>query len=161
MTFNFLVGQIVAYKGMLLQLGEMLASIKEGAYKEMVGEGVNTWSDFLAQPEIGLSVREANALIRLADWVDAMDVPLERLNLATANFAASKGILERDLVEDMSVLSLKDFKERHYDHVTQDSGPRTYTYLLMKKCNETGNMTKVHDVDEEQLVEKLGLQTDG
>lgn len=157
MTFNFLKDQVTLYKTVLLQLGEMLGSIKDGAYRELVGEGINTWSDFLAQPEIGLSVREANALVRLADWVDAMDVPLEQLNLATANFAASKGILERDLLEDIKVLSLKDFKERHYDHVTNDSGPRTYTYLLMKKCNETGNMTKVHDVDEEQLVEKLGL----
>lgn len=144
MTFNQLSELLRDYKAVLVSLGHVLKEAK-GSYREMVGEGINTWADFLSQPEIGLSVREATSLIQLAEYESSTGVPIPDLNLATAKLGASKGILDPALIEDMKVLNLKDFKERHYDVVSGvDNAPRTYTYLVMKRCNETGNLTKVY-----------------
>ena len=125
-----------------------------------MGDGINTWSDFLAQPEIGMTVREANQLIQLAEYVSGVNVPLWELNLATARFAALRGIVDPELLDDMKVLTLKDFKDRHYDKNTDDKGERTYKYLVMKRCNETGNLSKVYTDEvekiEKRLAEELG-----
>lgn len=147
MDYQDVVKNVDNYKMVLCDLGKTLSYCKDN-YKDLVGEGINTWRDFVEQPEIGLTVREANMLVDLSEWLDGMDVPLEDLNLATAKFGASKGITEPELVDDMKVLSLKDFKERHYDAKNGDNAPRTYKYLIMKRCNETGTLQKVYDGEE-------------
>lgn len=159
MSFEQLVGHIWIYKGTLLTLGNSLRTAR-GNYKELIGEGVSSWADFLAQPEVGLTVREANSLIELAEWVEHTNLPLRELNLATAKFCAQKGILDPSLVPDMQTLSLKDFKDQHYESVKGVDAPRTYTYMVMKRCNETGNLSKVHGV-EEQEIKSIVKEEDG
>ncbi len=135
-------------------MGELLENSKS-EWPELVGEGLTSWSDFLAQPEIGLSVREANSLINLSKYIRATGVPARDLNLSNVKFALSKGIPADSMVADMCSLSLKDFKERAHDVVVakQDNAPRTYTYLVMKRCNETGNLSRVYDVDDTKLAD--------
>lgn len=135
-----------AYKGSILYLGEVLRRAKMD-YQEIVGEGVNSWHDFLAQPEIGLSVREANSLISLVNLVDDYNLELEELNLATAKFVANKGIYSPELLEDMKVLSIKDWKERHHEVKTNDA-PQTYTYMVMRRSKETGTLSRVYGVED-------------
>lgn len=149
------------YKEALVDYGKALKQAKE-EYKEMVGEGIDSWSDFLKQPEVGLTVREANSLIKLSDLIEALDVPIGQLNLSTVKFAANKGIVEPDLIEDMKVLTLQDFKEQHYDHSQQqEDAPRTYKYMLMKRCVETGNLSKVLGVEEDKILEKFSDEING
>ena len=133
-VFLDLVGD---YKRHLLLMGGALADAKE-SYQELVGDGIDTWHDFLAQPEIGMTVREANGLIKLYEWAGLQSVPFQDMNLSAAKFAANKGLDISGVEDDITSLSLKDFKERHYDNsVQQDNAPRTYKYVLMKLCNET------------------------
>lgn len=161
MIFSQLVDVLKWYKAELYNVGEALSIAKE-SYATMVGEGINTWASFLEQPEIGLTVREANSLIQLYEWVGDGDVPLADLNLTTAKFCALKGIPMEGMEEDMKVLSLKDFKDRHYDVVSkEDNAPRTYTYMVMKRCNETGNLTKVYGEGVEELEETIKTKLDG
>ena len=150
--FQDVLKGVEEYKRYSFLMGRMLQEAKL-VYKDLVGEGINSWSDFLAQPEIGMSVREANSLIKLVELTQGLGVPLNDLNLATARFCANKGILEPDLVDDMKVLSIKDWKERHHEEKT-DNAPQTYEYMVMKRSKETGNLSRVYGENAEELVEK-------
>lgn len=154
-NFASLISQIRDYKSVLFTIGGSLAYAREN-YEEMVGEGITSWSDFLAQPEIGLTVREANGLIKLHDWVNETGVNIKDVNLSSAKFAANKGLDINGVEDDINMLSLKDFKERHYDvSKGEDNAPRTYTYLLMRKCNETNSLSRVYDEEAEKLLETI------
>ena len=155
-AFESLTYGIKSYKAEMLRTAHRLTQAKEN-YREMVGEGINSWHDFLAQPEIGMTVREANGLIRLLEWIRATEVPLDEVNLATARFAASKGIVDPELFEDMKVLSLKDFKDRHHEEKTNNA-PQTYTVVAMKRSNETGTLSRVYGV--EDLEERIKHRID-
>lgn len=146
---------IDAYKGSILYLGSLLRSAKED-YQDIVGEGITNWGDFLAQPELGLTVREANSLISLYTLVSENNLNLEELNLATARFVANKNNFTKELEEDMKVLSLKDWKERHHEVKTNNS-PQTYTYMVMKRSKETGTLSRVYGVEdlEETIKERI------
>ena len=69
----------------------------------------------------------------------------------------SKSVVE-DMLGDATHLTQAQFKESVYDVKTDNKGERTYTYLIMKKCNETGTMQKVHDVSSDKIVETFGLK---
>lgn len=162
MTFNQLVDILQHYKESLSTVGGALRDAKLN-YRDMVGEGINTWVDFISQPEIGLTAREATSLIQLHNLETDSGIPISTLNLATAKFVASKGIYKPELIEDMRFLSLSDFKERYHDiTVGVDNAPRSYTCLVMKRCNETGNLSRVYgdgitDV-ERKLEQEYGLR---
>lgn len=155
MTYDRLTELARVYRTALSVFAEGL-SIAHDEYQEMVGEGINTWRDFVEQPEIGLTVREANQLIKLSKWESLAGVPLTYLNLSTAKFAANKGVLDAGLLDDMKVLSLKDWKERHYDvEQKQDNAPRTYEYMVMKRCKETGSLQRVYGEELEEAKDKV------
>lgn len=158
MDFTTVINSVNSYKQAIQNLGGVLHEAK-GVYPDLVGEGINTWRDFVEQPEIGLTVREANSLIELSNWLSGTLVPLCDLNLATARFGASRGISDPNLVEDMRVLSLKDFKERHYDVVKgEDNAPRTYEYMVMKRCKETGSLQRVYGEEETGFIKEYSKE---
>lgn len=144
-------------------LGKFLWQLKANdLYQQAVGQGVDNWNDFLKLPEISLEVRDANRAMELYS-IFVIDYGYTADELAEAKtkslhyllpLARSGQIPEariRELVEDAKHLPQASFKERIFDAKTGDQGERTYQLMLMRKCNETGNMTKVHGVDEEQL----------
>jgi hypothetical protein len=152
--YEVFINNVNIYKNQLVRLGARLADAKENR-DEWIG-GEMSWADFVAQPEVGMSVREANGLIKLFEWLCEVQIPVENLNLATARFAASKDILDPELHEDMKVLSLKDFKDRHFDVVKkQDNAPQTYDYMVMKRSKETGTLSRVYDENVEKLLEDI------
>ena len=149
---EFLTG-IDAYKGAILYLGTLLKRAKED-YQDIVGEGINSWHDFLAQPEVGLTVREANSLIKLVEWLDDTNTNIDELNLSTARFAANKEMDIRGFEDDACNLSLKDFKEHHHEVKTNDA-PQTYDYYIMKRSKETGSLSRVYGVEDlEETIKK-------
>jgi hypothetical protein len=160
MTFNQLVETIEDYKTALHLTGKRLGEAKEN-YKELVGEGIDTWADFVQQSEIGLTVREANSLIKLANWMEVVELPLDHLNLSTARFCSLRGITDESLIEDMMVLSLKDFKEAHAD-LLDETGVKKRTgefeYLVFKRDKDTNSLSKVHGVSSEIIKEKLEIE---
>lgn len=139
-------------------LGGQLHAMKQfGAYR--MATGINTWEEYLEQPEVNISKHRASKLISIYVYFAELlkftperlqDVPTYALDYIRKAGLVDIGVIE-SLFDDARILSRKDFKEKFQDDVV--SVERTYTYLLMKKANETGAMTKVHDVPLSELFE--------
>lgn len=146
-----LLNSLHYFKNEVVTIGRALAGLKyKNIYKKAQGD--MTWRDFLAQPEIGISERDAAFYIKYADLVDNNE-EWQEAPLATARVALARTDNVSDLsdmLDDAKVLTTKDFKERYHELKTNDA-PKTYTYMVMKKCVETGNMTKEHKVKSEEI----------
>ncbi len=144
-----------------VHVGHLLSQIKEGErYKEEIGEGINTWHDYLSQPEIGLSVAEANALIKLYQFCtthDITDQTIARIPTPSMRHLVKNAtsLPTEEILEAGATLSYRDFKDRFYDHVTSDTGKRSYSYMVMKRCLETGTLSKVYDEELEDAIKKI------
>lgn len=142
-------------------LGMALHSVKKNeSYREEIGEGIDTWHDYLYM--IGLTNREASYLISAYLWSNTLDeeslkvvadIPKESLKKLVSNKET-----DPEMILAAQTLTVKDFKERFYDHKTKDKGKRTYTYMVMKKCNETGTLEKVHGVESEEITKKINVE---
>lgn len=132
-------------------------------WRHAVG-GIDRWEDYLKQPEINISTRKANQLIRIWNFFvvknsgyDISEIPINLLDMITR--VESKEHIE-ELLEAARTLSQSDFKERYLD-ITKGSSEkdadRTYSYMVMRKCNETGNMAKVHEITSEDIIQKFNL----
>ena len=123
--------------------------------------------DYLAQPEVGLTKGEANRLVQIYeefvvkfhyDEVYIANIPLKNLHYLLPIAKATKDESKiTSLLNEAKHLSQKDFKERVYDIKTEDKGERTYEYLIMKKCKETGGMVKVHNIPSEEIKYRFNL----
>lgn len=151
-----------------VEVGKILSELKGGLYNEAVG--AMTWADYLNQPEIDLSVGEANRLIQIYeefivrlgyDMAEFANVPVKNAQCMLPIIKHITNKEEVDLmVEEALVLTQKDFRERMYDR-KEESGevePRTYEYLIMKKTKETGSMEKVHDIPSEDIKKTFSLE---
>jgi hypothetical protein len=148
-----------------ISIGGVLRELKEvDRFKEAVGD-TDTWQHFVKQPEIGLTVGEANKLIDLyTTFVLELGYSEEQLssislkNLKVLMPVAKQGVQNlEELLEQARTLSDKDFKDALIE--TSESlveVPRTYKYVVMKVCNETKNMSKVHDITDE-IKQQLNL----
>lgn len=144
-------------------LGQQLWKLKaNNDYQKAVGEGIDTWVDFLKMPEVNLQVREANRAMEIyEEFCIKRNYSVEMLaEVGTKNLhyllpAVKKGELGEDeisdLVESGKNLPQKSFKERFYD-VKSKGGDRHYEFVLMKKCVETGNLQRVQDITHEDIL---------
>lgn len=150
-----------------IRLGEKLFLIKKGSlYKKAQGEGINTWVDYLRQPEINIPVSRANKLIIIYEhFIIDLGLDIDQID-GTPTYAltyiASKNLTDIDSINDLLLdsrsLTEKDFKEKYHDDIEQTA--RTYTYLVMRKCVETGSMEKVHGIKSEDIVNKLNINNE-
>lgn len=146
-------------------MGKLLHELKDkSAFKKAVGAGIDTWDDYIAQPEIHLSRGEADRLIQIyeqfvlrfqfdEDFVS--EIPIKNLHylLPIAKASGDEDDIE-ELLYAAKDLSQRDFRER----VGEIKYPeRTYEYLIMKRCVETGSLTKMHDIDSESIKERFNL----
>lgn len=143
----------------VLITGALLKELKE-TWKEAIGEGVETWQQFLKQPEIGLSVHKASSLIRLYDnLIDKTGRELNEFDwISYPNLMRLSQLPEvtDDLINQARTLSDRDFKEAVVENTTPDYTP-TYSYMVMKKCNETGVIRKVHGITSEEIIQNLNI----
>ncbi len=150
--YDILISMLQHGRVAMIEHGRELKKIKEGElWKTEIGDGINTWFDFLKQPEIGLTVAEAEFLIGLSEMADKYGAEIvARIPLATARFMLKHG----GDIDDAQFLSTRDFKEKYYEvaHPMQD---QTYTYLIMKRSNETGNLTRVYGETIEEGLNEL------
>ena len=71
-------------------------------------------------------------------------------------FAKTRGSAEiESYLDQAKMLSDKDFREAMVEN--QNITDRTYTYSVMKRCKETGSMTKVHGLDSDDIKNKFNL----
>jgi len=161
--------QVVGYsKKSFVLMGKLLSELKMGeVYQQAIGEGINTWIDYISQPEIGLSKGEADRLIQIyeefvmrlgftEDFISS--IPIKNIHYLlpiVKKHDDAMNVLE--LLEDAQQLSQKDFRERVYEAKNEDA-ERTYEFLIMRKCVETGTLSKVHDISSDQIKEKFDVE---
>lgn len=142
--------------------GRTLWELKaDNTYKKSFGEGGDdSWAAFLKNPEIGLTVSEANRAMQLYEYfilkyefseTDLAHIPVKSLNYMLPRLKSGEIGKENigELVEAARNLTFADFRDTFYD--VTDSGVRTYQFLIMKKCNETGNLSKVHNIASDRI----------
>jgi len=149
-------------------MGQQLYRLKAGnSFKKAVGEGVDTWEDFLKMPEISLSTGDANRLVELYEvFVLRYGYPIDEV--AEAKVKSLHYILplvksgkytdeQVDyLLESAKSLPQAQLRESIYD-MKSETGERTYSYLIMKRCNETNNLEKVHNISSEEIIKAFNL----
>lgn len=169
---QYLLQVIHMSKKSFVVMGKALYYLKrDDLYKQAVGQGADTWEDYLRQPEIGLSRDEAGRLMQIYtifvlklgyDESTIAAVPIKNMHylLPLVKKMESKDEAD-DLVADATLLSQKDFKERIYDAKALEMGERatrTYEYLIMRKTVETGTLEKVHDIDSDMIKRMFNLE---
>lgn len=146
-------------------LGEKLYKLRaNNEYKIAIGDGIDSWSDFLKQPDVAIDPREATrsmeiyeqfCVVRGYSTDELGTVPTKSLHYLLP--VAKSGKLPegelRSLVNDASSLSRSAFREKLHDTRSGGQGTRTFSFVLMRRCNETNNLQKVHDFDSEQIIE--------
>lgn len=161
-----LVSLIDNSKRSFVAKGKLLYNLKiEGNFKEAVGAGIDTWLDYISQPEIGLSSGEVGRLIQIyQEFVLKLKIDEEFLagvpvkNIHYLLPLAKKSNDKEEIMELLYAakeLSQRDFRLRvgeiKYDKLT-------YEYLVMKRCVETGSLTKVHDIPSNDIKTTYGIQ---
>lgn len=142
-----LVSEIQNLRLQMITVGRLLAQAKENSWwLEEIGAGIDTWYEFLAQPEVGLSASEANFLVQLGGMSSVCsDGELARVPTATVKYILKHG---GDIM-DAQLLTTKDFKRKYFEDRHQGKDPK-FKYMVMK-VNEDGTMDKVHNLTTEQI----------
>lgn len=157
MTFNQLKEVIQQRRLADIDFGESLLEARDN-FQDWIGEGIDAWHDFLAQPETGITTREANELIKLFEFVAALAMTREdvaQIPKETLKYMINHG----GDIEDAKVLTVKDFKEKNFE--VGSSAPQSYQYMVMKKSEQTGNMRKIHGVDSDEVLEAFREKING
>lgn len=139
----------MAYRKFLLELGDSFKHAKEN--KEYEGFA-DTFIDMVKSPEIGFTPSEVESLIKMYDMfclLEVDDLPSHH----SMKLMVNKKV-DMNLLEEAKTLSVTDFKERIKDGEigTQE---RTYTYEVIKRCNETGNILRVYNEEKEEAIKQL------
>lgn len=163
--YNKLVNMSSKSRSIDIYTGKYLYELKVyDLWRDSVG-GIDRWEDFLKQPEVNISVSRANKLIKIYEFfvVKNKITDIDLLNKAPVSVLAyivKKDVKDKDLIIELieNGINLKssDFKEVVSDVV--DGFGRTYTYMVMSRCNETGNLTKVHNIESDIIKKTFNLE---
>lgn len=149
-------------------LGQQLYRLKgNNAFKDAIGEGVDTWEEFLKMPEINLETREANRAMEIyEEFVIKRGYSTEMLAEAgTKTLHYLLPMVKKDELTDKQIggllkagaaLPQKSFREKLHE-VKHPETPLTYEFVLMRRCIETNNLQKVHEIDHEQIMQVFKL----
>jgi hypothetical protein len=161
-----LIGYRATSKKEEWDLAAMLYVLRRHELWRFAVGGFDSWEDYLKQPEVNISRHKADKLVRIYEYfivqrkytvAELWDVPWTALDYISKR----REMLDHDrvtmdaLLADAKVLTTKDFKDNFFDATHAED--RTYSYVLMKKCDQTGNLEKVHDLDSETIKTKLNL----
>lgn len=141
-------------------MGKLLYQLSvKNLFKKAIGDGIETWEEYLRQPEIGLSIGEANRLVQIYETFvlrfgyseeEISEIPVKNLHYLLPLAKKSEPEQMEDLISDAKVLSQSDFRIKVAEH-KYPTEERTYEYIIMKKCKEDGTMTKIHGVSSETI----------
>lgn len=139
----------VAYRRFLIELGKEFTIIKEtNGYKGFA----DTFIDFCKSPEIGFTHSEVQQLMKMYKLFGLLE-PEDLPSHHNMKLMVSKAV-DMTLLEDAQTLTPTDFREKIKDDET-GSQERTYTYEVIKRCNETGNIKRVYDEEKEEAIKSL------
>jgi hypothetical protein len=142
-------------------IGKHLKTLRDTEdYKKL--SGLESWFDFLAQPEIDLTAQEANKLISNYEFIVSNNLPQD---ISSRRISLLKKISNPiEIYNETALLSYKDMKERIVDLDNEKSGKsntRTYKYVIMRKCLETGTLEKVNGVESPEILNTFKINEDG
>lgn len=161
--YENLMNTIMVHRGSAILIGRGLYHM-HASETYRIATGIDTWHDFLK--EIGLSVSEANRSMDLYETF-CLQYGYDVTELAEAKtkslhyllpVAKSGTIPEnriRELVEDAKHLTQNQFRENIFD-AKPDKGLRTYQFVLMRKCNETGTLQRMQGITHETIINAMG-----
>lgn len=164
---HLLVGYTNNAKKSFIYMGMTLYYLKkENNFKLSTG-GVDTWEEYLAQPELSLNSGEANCLMQIYETFcikigktpdEISEVPIKNLHYLLPKAKKEEDVEKiEELIEDAKVLSQHDFKERLHESYSPQNDTLTYEYFVMKKCVETNKMNKVSNIDSGMIKEAFNL----
>lgn len=139
----------VAYRKFLLELGQELKAVKEDKSYEGFADN---FIDCVKSPEIGFNPSEANTLIKMYDMFCLLE-PNDLPSHNNMRLMVNKSV-DMDLLHDAQTLTTTDFKEKIKDEET-GTQERTYTYEVIKRCNETGNIKRVYEDELPEAINSL------
>lgn len=168
---NLLVSVVSFSKKSFVAMGKILRELREeDNFRQAIGSGVDSWDDYLKQPEIGLDSREANRLISIYeefiirlgyDEDTVANIPVKNIHYLLPLVKKFETKEEADeLIADATFLSQKDFKRRLGDIKVEDGVlTLTYEYMIMRRTNETATMDRVPGITSEMIVQMFNLTT--
>lgn len=157
---NELLKLISLTKHSFVAIGRLLYEIYQNeSYKEVVGDGIDSWVEYLAQPEIGLSKGDASRLMQVYEkFVLELGYSEEEIGeIPNGNMKYLLPVVKKDvkdvdkLVDSAKNLSQRDFRDTIYDIKNNYEKERTYSFVIMKRCNETGTLTKGADIASSEI----------
>ncbi len=167
-----LVNVVSLSKRGFVAMGKILRELREkDKFQMAIGNGIDTWEEYLRQPEIGLSAGEANRLIQIYEEMvlrlgyseeTVANIPVKNAYYLLPLVKEMETKEEADeLVADATLLSQKDFRDRLWDRKVENEGAfiKNFEYLLMRKTVETGTMERVHGITSEVIRETFNLET--
>lgn len=161
-----LVKAIESAKYNFLLVGKLLYELQQGElFRSAIGDGCDNWDSYISQPEIGLSRGEAGRLSQIYEYfvvrygydTDRVGrIPVKNLHYLLP--IAKKGSKEEieALIDDAEHLPQNDFKEICYSK-KNETEERTYEFLIMKRCVETGTMSRIKGISSEAIKETFNL----
>lgn len=163
--YQQLVSTLQLQRAVGIGLGQLLWKLKaNNLFKEAIGQGIETWNDFLKMPEIGLEMSEANRAMELYEiFVIKYGYTMQELSeaktkslhylLPLAKDASVNESRIRELVESAKHLTQSQFREEIYDSKPGAVANATYQFVLMRRRVETGTLQIVPNVDDQLLRE--------
>ena len=163
-----LLNVVTKNKYNFLEQGKLLYQLRKNSiYRESTG-GIDSWHEYLAQPEIGMSPTQANKLLHIYELfikkLNYREEEIIKISVKTLNYLIKRQEefeklskeKQDEIISQAQVLSHKDFKEAYFDQKSEGTKEiRHYEYVLMKKCLETGTMSKVHDISSEIIYDAI------
>ena len=161
--------QIVHFsKKSIVVLGKLLSGLKrDDMFKKAVGNGADTWEDYLKQPEIGLSTAEAAKMIQVYeefivrlgyDEDTVSDIPNKNMTYLLPLIKKISSQEEADeLIADATLLSQKDFKLKLFEVKMGERATKHLEYFIMAKTMETNTLERVHDISSDLIKQTFNL----
>lgn len=159
---------LVSYRAMSKKeewdLAKLLYVLRRNELWRFAVGGFDSWEDYLKQPDVNLSRHKADKLVRVYEFfvvergytvANLWEVPWYALDYISKKGGDLDPEEINSLLDDSKHLTQKDFKENFFD--VKDGGDRTYTFVVMRKCDQTGNLEKVHGLESNFIKDKLGL----
>lgn len=155
----------------IVATGRILYELKkDNNFQKAIGSGIDSWADYLRQPEIGLSIPEAARMIQIYEtFILKLDydedtisaIPIKNMHYLLPLVKKMDSREEADeLIADATLLSQKDFKEKLYDVKSAELGEaatRTFEYFVMRKTVETNTLDRVMDLSSDVIKSQFNL----
>jgi len=167
---ELLSGVIGLSRKSFVVMGHLLFELKKDhVFQSAIGKGIETWEDYLSQPEISLRPAEANRLMQIYERF-VLQLEFDEETIATIPVKNMHYLLpiakktdDRDEIEaliyDATNLSGQDFKDRLFEKKKEDNPELDddHEYMIMKRRVATNAMYRMNEITSNAIKEAFNL----